>query len=140
MRIGKPASVHRGSSAVQGTLMKLGETYFLGHLHVVCSNPTADGSVVVFNTSTPRANSDRTCTVKAHEHPSVPHDSIIPYERGEIVTADEQQRMEASPAFAGMRRAPATVQLVRRIQEGALKSLQTSLEIQDIIRQELSNP
>ena len=120
--------------------MKLGDTFFAGHLWIVCSNQTADGSVVIFNVTSLRSDSDRNCIVQPGDHPAVSHDSVIAYEYGRILTKAEQGRLEGSSLFAGMRREPATPELLTRIQKGALRSDQTPIEIQDIVREQAGQP
>lgn len=118
--------------------MQLGDTFWAGHLHIVCSNPAPDGSVVVFNATTPRSDSDRNCILRAGEHPSIEHESVITYEQGRLLSTAQQNQLEHSQLFPRMRRERASSGLIRRIQEGALKSDQTSIEIQDIIRDQIA--
>ncbi|WP_331584335.1 hypothetical protein [Candidatus Binatus sp.] len=113
--------------------VQLGDTFWAGHLHVVCSEPDADGSVVIFNTTTMRSDSDRNCIIQPNELPSVNHVSVIAYERGHVMTKAQQEQLEESKEFATMRRSSASADVLRRIQEGALKSDQTPIEVQDII-------
>ncbi len=112
--------------------MNLGDTFWAGHLYIVCSDPTADGSVVVFNATTPRWDSGRECVIQPGDHPSIKHESVIAYERGRLMTQEQQDNLEKAELFKTMRREPASRALVRRIQLGALKSDQTAQELQDI--------
>jgi len=117
--------------------MRLGETFWAGHLHIVCSEPDVDGSVVVFNTTSMRSDSDRNCIIQPDELPSVHHLSVIAYDRGKVMTKAQQEQLEASNEYATMRRAQASADVMRRIQDGALKSDQTPLEAQDIISDQM---
>jgi len=116
--------------------VQLGDTFMAGHLHIVCSEPTADGSVVVFNTTTPKRDSDRNCVVQPGDHPSVHHESVISYEHGRIWSRDQQAEFENSALYPAARRAKASPELLRKIQEGALRSDQTPIEAQDTIREQ----
>lgn len=114
--------------------MQLGDTFWAGHLYIVSSEPDADGSVVIFNTTTPRSDSDRNCIVQPDEHPSVDHVSVIAYERGRVWSKSEQEAMERAALYSTMRRARASAELIRRIQKGALRSDQTPIDADQIIR------
>jgi hypothetical protein len=94
--------------------------------------------VVVFNATTAKWDSDRNCVLTPNDHSSITRESVISYERGRIYTKDEQDRLEQSAPFSGMRRATASPALVRRIQQGAITSDQTALEIKDIMRDEIA--
>jgi hypothetical protein len=115
-----------------------GDTFFADHLNIVCTEPTANGSVVVVNATSAKWDSDRNCEVGPKDHPSLRHDSVIVYERSRIYTRDQQQALEQNALYAKMRRASASADLIRKIQDGALVSDQTPTEVEEIIQAEVN--
>ena len=120
--------------------MRPGDTFFgfdLGnHMWMVLSEPDGSGQVAVANLTTHgRSATCRrgSCVVlEPAEHPYLRHQSCV-YYRGAALTSgalldDSRQR--------GMldQQDPLSAQLLKRIQEGALASDLTALEVQEAIR------
>jgi len=58
------------------------------HLHVICSDPDANGDVVIVGiASYVNDLCDQTCILEAHEHPWLRHTSFVLYRKAEIVSA-----------------------------------------------------
>lgn len=113
--------------------MKLGDAFFTAHLWIVCSEPTPQGEVVIFNLTTRKSNSDLNCVVLPSEHPFVKQESVIAYERGQLM--DSQQW--ASVQKLGKMYPPVSKELLLKIQQGALRSDLTPQKLQRIIQQQL---
>jgi len=114
--------------------VNLGDTILATHLWVVCSTPTQDGEAVIFNLTTRRRDSDTNCVIVAGEHPFVKKESVIAYERGQLMNV--QQWVKAQNLGAKIY-APVSPGLLFRIQQGALKSDLTPQKLQQIVRQSL---
>ncbi len=88
------------------------------HLWIVVE-VTSGGDAVIFNVTTERSDSDTTCRLKAGEHPFIVHDSVVAYNRGQLI---------AQAVFAQLQKAgyliqpPASPALVKKIRNGARQS------------------
>jgi hypothetical protein len=108
-----------------------GDTIFSIHLWVICSEPQLDGSVVAFNLTSKDWDSDLTCVVQPNEHSYVRHESVIAYQYGELFTP---QRIERLKKLAPKEYGPVSPELLHRIQEGAVASNETPIQLKKIIR------
>jgi len=102
------------------------------HLWVVASNRTEDHRYVIFNLTTKRPGCDLSCEVQTGEHPFVTRDSVVAYERGQLVAITTIRRMQDLGFYQAME--PVSLHLLRRIQEGALISEHTLNKLRDLIR------
>lgn len=121
--------------------MKLGDTFKLerngeGHLWVVISEPTSDGSVVMVNLTTMRNGSDPSCVLGPGDHPFVVHTTVIAYQFAKLVPQDAQ-RMMALQRQLCIPREPMPAAVLQRIREGALKSDLMPQKLQTIVRLQL---
>jgi hypothetical protein len=112
--------------------VKLRETFFYKHLWVVCSLPTADGSVVVFNFTTHRFPCDENCIVEPGEHPYVKQKTVVAYEHGMLFGLKQQQGILSNPTLCPPHQ-PVSSALLAKIQAGALSSDLTKQALQSII-------
>jgi hypothetical protein len=95
---------------------------------VVAVTPTCDA--VIFNVSTLRNDSDQSCVLKAGEHPFVKHDSAIAYNRGQLLP---RQAFESLQRIGWTPHVKASVEVVKRVREGALKSRFTAAKLKTAI-------
>lgn len=105
------------------------------HLWVVVTNPTPADSVVIFNLSTNGPGCDQTCLIFPGDHPWVRHESYVCYLRGREMGRcawDTMTRMGAASV-----KAPASLDLVKRIQAGSLASPHTTPLLQRLVRADL---
>ena len=118
--------------------MTLGETflntnpYIAVHLWAIVSTPTVEHAVVMFNFTSWKSGCDETCLIKTGEHPFVQHDTVVAYRRGQLLSRaawNELQRLGFYQEHAAL-----SDSLLRRIQQGALDSEFTPIDLQDIIR------
>lgn len=121
--------------------MKLGDTFKLerngeGHLWVVISEPTSDGSVVMVNLTTMRNGSDLSCVLAPGDHPFVVHATVIAYQFAKLVPPDAQRMMALQKQLC-IPREPMPAAVLERIREGALKSDLMPQKLQTIVRLQL---
>jgi hypothetical protein len=115
--------------------VNLGDTLFsTTHLWVVCSTPSPDGDAVIFNITTRRPDSDTNCIILPGDHPFVKKESVIAYERGQIMSL---QNWVKAQKLGARTYPPASRELLFRIQQGALKSDLTPQKLQAIVKQSL---
>lgn len=118
--------------------MTLGETflntnpYIAVHLWAIVSNPTPHDAVVMFNFTSWRPGCDETCLIKPSEHPFVKHDTVIAYRRGQLLTRAAWNELQRLGFY--LRHEPLSDSLLRRIQQGALDSEFTPIDLQEIVR------
>jgi hypothetical protein len=93
--------------------VNLGDTLFSAHLWVVCSEPDQDGYAVVFNLTTRRVNSDTNCVIHPGEHPFVKRESVVAYERGQLMNI---QAWVKAQKFGAKTYPPVSDDLLLRIQ------------------------
>jgi hypothetical protein len=93
--------------------------YFILHLHIVISK-IISGKVLIVNITTPKTNSDYTCVLKKADHPFIRHDSIVNY--ADAVDAQIELVKKAIRENTFIPDTPISEELLKRIQEGALKS------------------
>jgi hypothetical protein len=110
--------------------LKPGETIKSHHLLIICSDSLPDGSVVAFNFTSQRWDSDQTCVIKVGEHPYLVRDSVIAYKFGRSLTPRQIAQLQL---LAPKEYGPVSPELLLRIQEGALKSDQTPEYIKKIM-------
>jgi hypothetical protein len=111
--------------------VKLRDTIFFQHPWVVCSDPTPDDQVVLFNVTTRRKDSDLNCIIKPGEHRFIKTESVIEYERGRLFSRDNWNKAVALrlPIYE-----PVSQALLLKIHQGALSSDLTPQKLQAIIR------
>ena len=121
--------------------MSLGDT-FLNlnpdspvHLWIIASNPTADGHIVILNLTTRVQGCDETCIVHAGEHVFVKHDSVVAYQRGQLIPTSVLGLMKRMGCYRSME--PLSRELLKRVQQGALDSAFAPPKVQNLIRQSL---
>ena len=122
--------------------MKLGDTFKLerngeGHLWVVISEPTPDGSVIMVSLTTFRPTADSTCLLSPGDHPFVVHATTISYQHARLVPLETQRTMEAQRQIC-IPREPMSRPVLERIRDGALKSDLMPQKLQAILRFQLS--
>lgn len=121
--------------------MKLGDTFKLerngeGHLWVVISEPTSDGSVVMVNLTTMRTGSDLSCVLAVGDHPFVVHATVIAYQFAKLVPPEAQRMMQLQKQLC-IPREPMPTAVLLRIREGSLKSDLMPQKLQAIVRLQL---
>lgn len=121
--------------------MKLGDTFKLerngeGHLWVVISQPTGDGSIVMVNLTTMRTGSDLSCVLAPGDHPFVQHATVIAYQFAKLVPPEAQRMMEQQKQLC-IPREPMPPAVLQRIREGSLKSDLMPQKLQAIVRLQL---
>jgi len=109
----------------------VGDTFYVGHLWVVVAR-NAGGEFVAFNITSLRPGIDTTCVLEPTDHPSVDHKSVIYYARGMLITSDMQEQLD-DERQRFMPGAQASAALIKKIQQGALESLQTPRNLKAII-------
>lgn len=88
------------------------------HLWVVASTPNAEGEVAIFNLTTERDDSDKSCVVMPGEHPFVKQRSVIMYTRGRLLGPEALQGMQRLGCYDA--KEPASPRLLQKIQEGGV--------------------
>jgi hypothetical protein len=115
--------------------LKLADTiHSSGHLYIVCSNPTPQEEVALFNFTTKRTMSDLNCVVQPGEHPFVTVETVVEYGSGRLFT---QKQWDAAIALWAVQYPAVSDELLWRIQQGALTSDQTPQILQDLVRSSL---
>lgn len=118
--------------------MNVGDTFLpsgqIGsHLWVVIGiNKT--GQVAIVNFTTKRPGKDESCVIHAGEHPFVKHETIAEYRKARLLKA---QDVEALEQYAGIKQAPVSKSLLKRLQKGALTSDFTPQDIQQAVKESL---
>lgn len=118
-----------------GNTVFLRESRHSEHLYVVVTDPSADDppSVVIANITTQREWSDTTTCLDAGEHPFVKHASVVNYGDARIVEAANIRK--AMELFETHR--DCSPELLKRIQEGILKSPRTPHKVKEYCREQL---
>ncbi len=107
--------------------MQVGETFLdlkattPPHLWIVCSNPNANGDVVIVNLTKLHAGTiDDTCVLQRGDHPFVSTDTAVRYQSADVKPVRE---LEAKIQKGDCKHhQPASDQLMTRIREGAVAS------------------
>lgn len=90
------------------------------HLWLVCTLPDDEGRVVILNLTSFDSGTDPTCLIEGGEHPFVRHDSLIEYQRGQLVPIAWIERAFDAGLFFS--HAAASDELIAKIREGACRS------------------
>gem|GEM_PF-2236320 len=98
-------------------------------------NAGDDGGFVIFNFSSLREGCDESCIVEPGEHPLVNVKTYVVYRRGHVMTRVHIKALESLGCYS--EQTPVTVDLLRRIQEGALASPYCVQGLQSRIRNSL---
>jgi hypothetical protein len=93
---------------------------------------TSEGSILIFNATTHRQNSDDTCVILPGEHPYITHKSVIAYERGRLLPKSAYDYALSLAAIRPM--VKISPELLLRIQEGALSSPFTASKFKELVR------
>jgi len=107
------------------------------HLFVIVSDPnlTSDETVLCVNfTSTPK---DKSCIIKAGEHPFVKHDTYIDYQTGRELTIGyiEKRLKDGTDDFKlYTNSAPVTASLLERIIQGGKQTKKIPLKFKKYFR------
>jgi len=101
------------------------------HLWIVASNRTENNRYVIFNFTTKRPDSDLSCEVQPGEHPFITRESVVAYDRGQLIAITTTRLMQDLGFYQAM--APVSIELLRRIQEGALRSEHTTKKLRDLV-------
>jgi|ERR1019366_1845646 hypothetical protein len=113
--------------------MNLGETYVPNaegaHLWVVITIPDGTGVVLIVNFTSHRPSCDESCVVEVGEHPFVKHKTVVAYEKARSCDPKVQAMFKSNAS----RRDPVSADLLKRIQEGALKSDLTVKKYQKLV-------
>jgi hypothetical protein len=119
--------------------VNLGDAYWVqingGHLWVIISHPTQDNKVACVNFTTNRTWADDTCVVQSGEHKDIRHESVIAYKRAKLRSQSTIEEQLRNGTFLATD--PVSAELLQRIQEGALNSIDTPQNVQSIVRQSL---
>ena len=124
--------------------MNLGDSFLnhnpgsYAHLWIVASNPSLDGSRVIFNVTTWHDGCDESCILQAGDHPFVHHTSFIAYRRGQLLLSQALEIMQKMGYYQQM--PPVSRELLYRIQSGALKSDFTAQRLQKLVRESMIEP
>jgi hypothetical protein len=94
------------------------------HLWIVITEPDGDGKAICVNVTTKQEYSDTTLILRRGDHPFIRHDSVAHYPDAKIL---DLNKVEAALATGGLSfvceaHAPCEESVVRKIQEGLLKS------------------
>jgi hypothetical protein len=102
------------------------------HLHVICSNPDANGDVVIVSiTSYTNDLCDQTCLLQQHEHPWLRHLSYVLYRKAEIVSAAAlKSGVESGEVIV---RDDVKPQTYLRIKNGLCNSTQTKRKVKQYL-------
>jgi hypothetical protein len=96
--------------------LALGDTIkALGHLYVLCSDPTPDGSFVGFNLTEKDFDTDQTCMVHVGDYPYVRKESVVAYKYGGLFSSERIRKLRLLEL---KNYGPVTDDLLLRIQEG----------------------
>jgi hypothetical protein len=101
------------------TFLSKRPSYPTEHLHIVIS-PIIDGKVLLVNVTSKKFDSDETCVLCLGDHEFIKHDSVINY--GDAIDADILLMEKAILNQTFKPQSPVSDALLKRIQEGALKS------------------
>ena len=102
------------------------------HLWVVASAPNAEGEIAIFNLTTERDDSDKSCVVMPGEHPFVKQRSVVAYARGRLLGPAALQGMQRLGCYAS--KEITSPRLLQKIQEGALRSPFTAGKLKVLIQ------
>jgi hypothetical protein len=112
--------------------LKLRDAFFTDdHIHVICSEPTKNGSVVVFNFTSREFGKDTTSVVGPDEYPLLSNESVIAYKYGALFSSKRMARLEL---LGAQRQPPISDDLLLRIQKGAVASPDTEPQLKSIIQ------
>jgi len=127
-------------------MSRLGDTYWAQsphtknppHLYFVVGTPKVNGKYyLLVNMTKRKACSDTSCILRTGDHRSVKYESVIQYAEAIRTKPKELQEVVKRGFFTlGPR---ASMDLIKRIQEGALKSPHFRPEYRWIIEAEISN-
>jgi len=122
----------------------LGDTYWAEnpftsnppHLYFIVATPTSNGKYyILLNMTKKKPSSDTSCILLPGDHRSVEHESVIQYMQAIRTKPDLLQTVIKRGSFTPGPRA--SRDLIRRIQEGALKSPHFRPEYRWIIEAEI---
>ncbi len=103
------------------------------HLHIIASDQSSDGFVIVVSVSTLYRFADRTVLLRAGEHPRIGHDSFIAYNFAKVQKlSDITARMTTRPKLV---KEPCTAELLKKVQAGILESEQTENGVRNLFRE-----
>lgn len=105
------------------------------HLYFVASSPDDSSEIVLLSLTTDRPHADHTCEIAVGEHPFVTRPTVVAYYKARCVTID-WLKDQLEKGFA-IRREPLSPELLGRVQQGAIRSLQTPIGIKAKMRTEL---
>jgi hypothetical protein len=92
---------------------------------VIAEKP--DGQCLIVNMTTLSHLCDKTVILHKDEHPEVDHDSIILYSDAQITTFDTLDILVSRGAAS--RKQPCSAELLKKIQDGVIKSSETKIRI-----------
>jgi hypothetical protein len=102
------------------------------HLWVVISDPVVDAErVLIVNFTTRRKDSDPACILQAGEHPFVHHETCVNYAGAKVVSRAQIQILLQRGLLSS--HTSLSVNLLKRIRDGAAASERMSLEHADIL-------
>jgi hypothetical protein len=109
------------------------------HLYFVITRPRGpDQEVLLVNMSTKRKGSDLSCILKPGDHPEIEHESIIEYGKALTTRIRDLERMLSQFPDLCSRAEKASPELIRKIQEGGLRSPHLAEEYKRWIEKELT--
>ncbi len=124
--------------------MEAGTTFLLSavdiHLWIIISDAKRDPeNVLIVNLTTLDPRKERSCLLKAGDHPWIRHDTCVNYGDSQVTTLDKL--VAARDGNALMIQNPLRPDILQRIREGALSSTKMPLDHADLwINQGLVQP
>ena len=121
--------------------MRLGDTFLNlnpgspEHLWIVITDPEVLPFMVIVNLTSYRFGCDDTCRVVAGEHSFVSRDSVVAFERAQLLTPQQLQFIEGN-GHCRMHE-PVTAELIGRIQQGVIASEFTPQKVRSIVEEYL---
>jgi hypothetical protein len=108
------------------------------HVHVALLPPDSNSETVFVNVTSISIEKDQTVTLRAGDHPSIRHESVVAYDYAHVrKTADYDELVALGYAEV---QAPFDSALVQRICDGLLQSNRTPRKVQKYYRNRVGLP
>lgn len=112
--------------------MFVGFAYWLYHPWFVCTQPNAEGLVVVVSATDATKCLDQTCLVSAGAHEMITKDSAMYYDDAQFISVENLEKMKKHGTLKP--RAKADDELMVRVRQGAIDSFHTPNDVRAAIR------
>jgi hypothetical protein len=125
-------------------VLEIGDTFLLPkssedteHLWVVLTKPDAKGRPVCANITTAHSYSERTVVLQAGEHPFIKHESVVMFADARILDLNVVQKAldYKQTTYVASTHKKCSVGLLKKIQDGLLRSKQASNDVKDFFRE-----